>query len=62
VAPASLGGGGGQRPGDDAGEAGRDVAGERRVEQHPFVGDRQAEDLPTEWGHGTSGHLEANAL
>ena len=45
-------GAGGQGPGDDTGEAGRDVAAQGHVEQGAFVGDRQAEDLTGKLVHG----------
>jgi hypothetical protein len=51
VTTGSLGRGGGQRPGDDAGEPGRDVAGKRGIEQRPFVGDREVEDLAGKLRH-----------
>jgi hypothetical protein len=45
VTPGPLGGGGGQGSGEDTSQPGRDVAGERGVEERTFVGDRQAKDL-----------------
>jgi hypothetical protein len=48
VTAGPLGGGGGQSPGEDAGQPGHDVAGQGRVEQDAFIRDREAEDLAGE--------------